>query len=131
MRKSRILLAVEELVELTTAFAPVEASASCQGRKDTGMVLGGIGGALVGNSISRGGTGAVVGGLGGAVLGHQIAKSGCAPARRVVYRTRTAPSNAYAERAQAPRRVYYDQYGTPVPVQPVPYGAPPAALASR
>lgn len=125
MRKSPILIAVAALVALPAAFAPAEASASCQGRKDTGMVLGGLGGALVGNSISRGGTGAVVGGLGGAVLGHQIAKSGCAPAPRVVYRTRRTPSDTSAGQraAQAPRRVYYDQYGTPVPVQP--------AVASR
>jgi hypothetical protein len=41
---------------------------------------------LLGNSISHGGGGAVIGGLGGAVLGHQIAKGGCRTSRHADYR---------------------------------------------
>jgi hypothetical protein len=74
------------LVALPLIAGPTAASASCQGRKNTGTVLGGVGGALLGNSISRGGGGAVIGGLGGAVVGHQIAKSGCGSSRHAYYR---------------------------------------------
>ncbi len=74
------------LVALPLLAAPLTASASCGDRKLTGTVVGGLGGALVGNSISRGGGGAVVGGLGGAVLGHEVARGSCGDERRVEYR---------------------------------------------
>lgn len=114
MRKTPAFLAAVAVMALPLLLAPVDANASCTGRKNTGTVLGGLGGALIGNSVSRGGGGAVIGGLGGAVIGHEIAKSGCAPARRA-YRTTRAPSRlAYETRTPAARRVYYDQYGNPV-----------------
>lgn len=62
---------------LTGAALPTPAAASCSGQKATGTIIGGVGGALLGNSISRGGGGAILGGLGGAVAGHAIAASGC------------------------------------------------------
>ncbi len=112
MRKIPILIATAALAVLPMALAPTEASASCSGRKNTGTVLGGIGGALVGSSVSRGSTGgAIIGGLGGAVVGHQIAKSGCA---RTVTRYRTVPARTAQAQPQPARRVYYDQYGNPV-----------------
>jgi len=40
------------------------ANASCQGRKDTGTLLGGRRRALIGKLGSKGGGGAIVGGLG-------------------------------------------------------------------
>ncbi len=47
---------------------------SSQGARNTGTVLGAVGGGLIGNSISKGGGGALVGAGVGAVAGHQIAK---------------------------------------------------------
>jgi hypothetical protein len=65
--------------------APATASASCGDRKAVGTVVGGVSGALIGNSIASGGGGAVVGGLGGAVLGHEIARGTCGHARHAYY----------------------------------------------
>jgi hypothetical protein len=111
MRKIFALTALAALVALPLVAGPTDASASCQGRKDTGTVLGGVGGALVGNSISKGGGGAIIGGLGGAVLGHQIAKSGCGPSRHAYY---SRGHSRYASNYAPPRKVYYDQRGNPV-----------------
>lgn len=76
-RKAICSAALVALVALPLVAGPTAASASCRGRANTGTVVGGVGGALLGNSISHGGGGAIIGGLGGAVIGHQIAKSGC------------------------------------------------------
>jgi hypothetical protein len=105
--------AIAALVSLPLIAAATQANASCQSRKNTGTVIGGIGGALLGNSISHGGGGAVVGGLGGAVVGHEVAKGGC---KRVVYRNRPATSARAGTPRPAPSatRTYYDQYGRPV-----------------
>ena len=103
--------ALAALVSLPLIAGPTAASASCRGRANTGTVIGGVGGALLGNSISRGGGGAVIGGLGGAVLGHQIAKSGCHStySRRAYYRRHTTH---YATRQEyRPGQAYYDANG--------------------
>jgi hypothetical protein len=140
-------------------FAPATASASCYDRKVTGTVVGGVGGALIGNSIARGGGGAVLGGLGGAVLGHEVARSTCGR-ERYGYRYRHAeyrggygshgrgyrtygsdayPADAYpsdAQYGQAPaqRTVYYDNRGNPIypggAPTASPYAAAPYAAAS-
>jgi outer membrane lipoprotein SlyB len=47
---------------------------SSRGARNTGTVLGAVGGGLLGNSVSKGGGGAIVGAGLGAVAGHQIAK---------------------------------------------------------
>jgi uncharacterized protein YcfJ len=47
---------------------------SSKGARNTGTVLGAVGGGLIGNSLSKGGGGALVGAGLGAVAGHQIAK---------------------------------------------------------
>jgi len=47
---------------------------SSRGARNTGTVLGAVGGGLLGNSISKGGGGALIGAGVGAVAGHQIAK---------------------------------------------------------
>lgn len=120
MRKILVLTAFAAAVSLPLIAGPTDANASCQGRKETGTVIGGVAGALVGNSISHHGPGgAIVGGLGGAVLGHEIAKSGCATYhRRAYYRTRHG--RYPTEQAAAPSgRIYYDQYGNAV-VSPAP-----------
>lgn len=110
MRKTLTLAALATLVALPLMAGPTGANASCQGRKDTGTVLGGVGGALIGNSISHGGGGAIIGGLGGAVVGHEIAKQGCGPSRHAYYRhshSRDARGSTYRPTSQA----YYDQRG--------------------
>jgi uncharacterized protein YcfJ len=62
--------------------APSLANAeSCQraahDRKVTGTVVGGVGGALIGNAITHNTTGAVLGGVSGALVGNQIAREKC------------------------------------------------------
>jgi hypothetical protein len=111
MRKTLALTALAAIV----ALAATDASASCQGRKNTGTAIGAVGGALLGNSISKGGGGAVIGGLGGAVVGHEVAKGGCGPSRHAYYRHGRS-RYAVNDRDAAPARVYYDQHGNPVPV---------------
>jgi hypothetical protein len=124
MRKTFAMTALAALIAAPLMMAPTEASASCQSRKTTGTLLGGLGGALVGNSVSHGGGGAVIGGLGGAVVGHEIGKAGC-NRRTVYYRDRgyRSGSSSRARYADAPyrepaRKVYYDQYGNPVASEP-------------
>jgi uncharacterized protein YcfJ len=101
-------------------MAPGSASASCAERKATGTVVGGVGGALIGNSISHGGGGAILGGLGGAVVGHQIAKGGCAD-HRYTHTDRRYRSHAYRRHVgnqQAQAATYYDQRGNAVGAGP-------------
>ena len=111
MNRQIAIAALAAALAMPMMAAPTTASASCAGRKMTGTVLGGLGGALIGNSISRGGGGAVIGGIGGAVVGHEIARSGCSHGRRTAdYGPREREG---APRAEA-RTVYYDQRGQPV-----------------
>ena len=110
------ILSLPFMIAATSADA-----ATCGTRKTNGTLIGGIGGALLGNSISHGGGGAVVGGLGGALVGREVAKSGC---KRVVYRTayRAAPQrNTVSTPAQPAAAVYYDQFGRPITTTPVSY----------
>lgn len=98
------------------ALAPTDAdAATCRSRKATGTVIGGLGGALVGNAIKRGGTGLIVGGLGGALVGREIGKSGCRT-RTAYYSSGSRSSSSYqaAPQAQPVRQVYYDHMGNPV-----------------
>jgi hypothetical protein len=107
-------------LSLPILLAPSFASASCNDRKTTGTVVGGLGGALIGNSISRGGGGAILGGIGGAVLGHQIAKGTCNDYGRREYRARyrhhadyrgERSSNGYASDCRTEDHPYYDDRG--------------------
>ncbi len=113
MRKFLALTALAAAMSLPLIAGPTAANASCESRKTTGTVLGGLGGALIGNSISKGGGGAVVGGLGGAVLGHEIAKSGCGGSRHAAYRNNRSRYASQQGYGPAPK-VYYDQYGNPL-----------------
>lgn len=122
MQRLMMMSGLVGVMALGLLAAPGTASATCSDRKATGTILGGIGGALIGNSISHGGGGAVLGGLGGAVVGHQIAASGCGRARSTAY---YAPRDrsGYAYRRDAPRAVrylYYDQYGQAISEGPAP-----------
>jgi uncharacterized protein YcfJ len=123
MRRTFGLTALAALVAAPLLLGATDASATCQDRKTTGTLLGGVGGALVGNSISHGGGGAVIGGLGGAVLGHEIARSGGGCATRTYYRTSRTRYASQRGPVQAPpravRKVYYDEYGNPVASAPV------------
>ncbi|WP_293385827.1 hypothetical protein [Phenylobacterium sp.] len=120
MRKTIALAALAAAISVPLIVGSTDASASCQSRKNTGTLVGGVGGALIGNSISRGGGGAILGGLGGAVLGHEIAKGGCGPSRHADYRNgrnRYAATQAYGPT----RPIYYDQYGNAVVPPPPAY----------
>jgi hypothetical protein len=123
MNRCNLLAGLAAALGLFALLAPASASASCADRKMTGTILGGVGGALIGNSISGGGGGAVLGGLGGAVLGHEIAGSGCRSERREAY-YRDQPR---AEAPRAVRYVYYDQYGDIVSEGPAPGAGMPVA----
>lgn len=98
------------------ALAPSQAdAASCRSRKTTGTVLGGVGGALLGNAVSKGGGGLIIGGVGGALVGREIGKSGCHRTRTVYYDSGSSSrASAQPARAQPVRQVYYDHMGNPV-----------------
>jgi hypothetical protein len=119
--RPRILLAALAL-SAPLALAPAVASASCEGDKTTGTILGGVGGALIGNSLARGGGGAVLGGVGGALIGRSIAGSNC---RHDRYAYRSARYYGPAGPASAPAPVYYDQFGDPVGSVPTAYAGVP------
>jgi uncharacterized protein YcfJ len=107
MRKLIMVGGLAAALSLPLLAGPTAAdAASCHSRKATGTILGGVGGALLGNAVSHGGGGAVVGGLGGAVVGHEIGKSGC----RTTYR-RSAYYRAAPTHRATRMRVYYDRYG--------------------
>ena len=100
---------------LPAVMAPTDANAaSCRSRKATGTVIGGLGGALVGNAISKGGGGLLIGGVGGALVGRQIGKSGCHRTRTVYYNSAPRGGSASASRPAPVRQVYYDHMGNPV-----------------
>jgi len=102
-------------IALPATLAPTDAdAATCRSRKATGTVIGGLGGALVGNAISKGGGGLLIGGVGGALVGREIGKSGCRT--RTAYYSSGSRSASYSAPAQpAPvRQVYYDHMGNPV-----------------
>jgi hypothetical protein len=103
---------------LPTVMAPTDAdAATCRSRKATGTVIGGLGGALVGNAVKRGGAGLLIGGVGGALVGREIGKSGCHRTRTVYYEGGSrgaSTSRTTPERAPPVRQVYYDHMGNPV-----------------
>ena len=115
MRKTIIATSLSALVLAVFAASGAEA-ASCSSRKATGTVVGGLGGAVLGNAIKGGGLGLVAGAVGGGLVGREVGKSGCR--RTTAYRS---SSRSYAAPAAAPARavpgrVYYDRYGNPVVV---------------
>jgi hypothetical protein len=127
MRRSmRLALAAVAIAAPLTALPTLASADSCgaraHDRRVAGTLLGGIGGALLGNAIRKGGTGAVVGGIGGAVIGNQLSRVNCdrtysSRSYRSSYARTSRP--AAAPRA-AVRYVYYDRYGAPVSSGPAP-----------
>ena len=80
----RTLLAFAATAALFTASLAAPTLASASNCANTGTVVGGIAGALLGNGIASGGGktgGTIIGGLGGAVAGHEIAKRNCGETR--------------------------------------------------
>ena len=123
MNRTIVLGAVSAAFGLAVLSAPNIAAASCSDRKATGTVIGGIGGALIGNSISGGGGGAILGGIGGAVAGHAIPGSGCGHYRHDAYYYERAPGYHHSTRnsgyttsgyARPTQTVYYDSRGNPI-----------------
>ena len=116
MNRSIVMTGLAAALAMPLLLSPAAASASCYGRKVTGTVVGGVGGALIGNSISRGGGGAVIGGLGGAVLGHEVARGTCGSARSGEYRSgyySHRPHRGYRRGAQDQSYAYGDQRNGP------------------
>ena len=113
MRNLILIGSLAASLALPMLAAPTAANASCSGRKTTGTILGGVGGALLGNAVSGGGGGAVVGGLGGAVVGHEIGRSGCTTTRTTAYR---APTRHYRY-TRDHVAYYYDRHGNRVYVR--------------
>jgi len=121
MRKSITVTALASLLALPLLLGAGEAdAASCGTRKLNGTLLGAAGGAVLGGAVTHGSTGPIVGGLAGAVAGREIGRSGCG--KRTYYRSsrarpayqRSAPARYQAPPREPVRKVYYDQYGTPV-----------------
>jgi hypothetical protein len=111
--------ALASLIALPLLTAATDAdAASCRTRKLNGTLLGAAGGALLGGAVTHGATGPIVGGLGGAVVGREIGRSGCR--KRTYYRSshyrssHRAPAAYQGQPRSSVRKVYYDQYGTPV-----------------
>ena len=116
MRKAIIATSLSALALSLFAASGAEA-ASCSSRKATGTVVGGVGGAVLGNAIKGGGLGLVAGAVGGGLVGREVGKSGCrrtTASYRSSSRSYTAPAAAPAR--AVPGRVYYDRYGNPVVV---------------
>ena len=120
MRKTLNIAALAAVAALPVLVSASDASAaSCSARKVNGTLIGGVGGALLGGAVTHGSTGPVVGGIGGAVLGHEVGRAGCRSRTRVAYRS--TPARYAPEPPRPVRKVYYDQYGNPISVQPVEY----------
>ncbi len=80
MRTVIILASVAAMAApaITLTVVPVEANASARDCRNASTAAGGVGGAVIGGSIARGGIGgAILGGIGGAVIGHEVAKHNC------------------------------------------------------
>jgi uncharacterized protein YcfJ len=82
--RTLIAIAGAGLMAVSALAIPQAASADARSCRNTGTVVGGVAGALLGNGVSRGGGktgGTILGGLGGAVVGHEVAKRNCGEAR--------------------------------------------------
>jgi uncharacterized protein YcfJ len=87
MRKLIILASVAAMAApaISMTVIPTEALASAADCRAAATVGGGVGGALIGGGLARGGpAGAIIGGLGGAVIGHEVARHNCGSDRRRV-----------------------------------------------
>ena len=81
----RTILAFAAASALLVSGLSMPTAAAASSCTNTGTVVGGVAGALLGNGIARGGGktgGTIIGGLGGAVVGHEVAKRNCGETRR-------------------------------------------------
>lgn len=119
-RKSISVAALASLLALPLVIGAGDANAAtCKTRKLNGTLLGAAGGAVLGGAVTHGSTGPIVGGLAGAVVGREVGRNGCGRTYYRSSRARPAQYRAAPARYQAPpretaRKVYYDQYGTPI-----------------
>ncbi|MGZ3278258.1 MAG: hypothetical protein ACXU82_19900 [Caulobacteraceae bacterium] len=95
MRKLIILasLAAIAVPAISVTAIPTAALADARDCRMAATVGGGVGGAVIGGGLARGGTtGAILGGLGGAVIGHEVARNNCKdkPRRSYAVACRTA-----------------------------------------
>ena len=87
MRKLLILASVAAMAApaFTLTVVPTEALANAADCRAAATAGGGVGGAIIGGGLARGGVGgAILGGLGGAVIGHEVARHNCKDAPRRV-----------------------------------------------
>jgi len=80
MRKLIILASAIAMAApaISITAMPTAALADARDCRTAATVGGGVGGAIIGGPIARGGTaGAILGGLGGAVIGHEVARNNC------------------------------------------------------
>ena len=85
MRKLLILASVAAMAApaFTLTVVPTEALANAADCRAAATAGGGVGGAIIGGGLARGGVGgALLGGLGGAVIGHESARHNCKDAPR-------------------------------------------------
>jgi uncharacterized protein YcfJ len=77
MRHAALIVGLAVAVTAPTLARAESCQRYAHDRKVTGTVLGGVGGALIGNAITHNTTGAVLGGVSGAVVGNQVARVNC------------------------------------------------------
>jgi len=117
MRNPVSIAALAAIVALPLLAAAGDAdAASCKTRKLNGTLLGAAGGAAAGGLLTHGSTGPIVGGLAGAVVGREVGRNGCYEKRTYYRRSSARPAHyrSAEPRYEPARKVYYDQYGTPV-----------------
>jgi len=101
--RTLLALAGAGVIAASALVVPQAASAASSNCRNTGTVVGGVAGALIGNGVSRGGGktgGTILGGLGGAVVGHEIAKRNCAERTTNSCRWHTYRSNGKSHRVR-------------------------------
>jgi hypothetical protein len=104
MRKLLILASIAAVAApaFTLTVVPTEALANAADCRAAATVGGGVGGAVIGGGLARGGVGgALLGGLGGAVIGHEVARHNCKDAPR--YQRRVSASCRYETRYRSHR----------------------------
>lgn len=108
MRRTLLIAGLVAAVAAPSIASAESCAKRAHDRRMTGAVVGGIGGALIGNAITRDSTGAILGGLGGAVAGNQIARTSCdRPHSSSRARARTYRSSERYDRPRETRASYH------------------------
>ena len=83
---------------ISVTAIPTAALADARDCRMAATVGGGVGGAVIGGGLARGGTtGAILGGLGGAVIGHEVARNNCKDKPRRSYAVACRTSTHYRD----------------------------------